>query len=60
MILKGLNIFLNDEKITYNDLSRYAWIITDGHYKVVSALNVSLSQLETSIDDPYVDKKDFI
>lgn len=58
--IKRFSNFLSGEKITENDLGKYAWVVTDGHHRVVSALNVGLPQLRTSIDYSYVDEKDFI
>jgi len=52
--------FLSGENITHNDLGKYVWVVTDGHHRVVSALNAQLPKLETSIDYSYVDEKDFI
>lgn len=50
--------FLSGEKITNDDLGKYAWVLTDGHHRVLSALNADLKQLETVIDYSYVDDKD--
>lgn len=50
--------FLNGEKITKQDLGKYAWIVTDGHHRVISALNAGLTELKTSIDYSYVDDED--
>jgi hypothetical protein len=58
--IERFKYFLSGEKITEDDLGRYAWVVTDGHHRVVSALNVGLPQLKTSIDYSYVDEKDFI
>jgi hypothetical protein len=58
--IERFEYFLSGEKITEKDLGKYAWVVTDGHHRVVSAFNVGLSQLKTSIDYSYVDEKDFI
>ncbi len=58
--MERFEYFLSGEKIKDNDLGEYAWVVTDGHHRVVSALNVGLSQLKTIVDYSYVDEKDFI
>lgn len=58
--IERFEYFLSGEKIRKNDLGKYAWVVTDGHHRVVSALNVGLPQLKTLIDYSYVDEKDFI
>lgn len=52
--------FLNGKKIKEKNLGEYVWVVTDGHHRVVSALKIGLPKLETIIDYPYVDEKDFI
>ena len=52
--------FLSGKKITEKNLGEYAWVVTDGHHRVVSALEVGLPKLETTVDYSYVDEKDFI
>jgi len=58
--IERFEYFLSGEKITDNYLGRYVWVVTDGHHRVASALDVGLTQLKTSIDYSYVDEKDFI
>ena len=52
--------FLNGENITTKDIGKYAWIVTDGHHRVFSALKVGLPELKTILDYSYIDDNDFI
>lgn len=58
--IERFDYFLSGEKITENNLGEYAWVVTDGHHRVVSALEVGLPRLKTIVDYSYVDEKDFI
>lgn len=58
--IERFGYFLSGEKISKDDLGKYAWVVTDGHHRVISALNVALPQLKTSIDYSYVDEEDFV
>lgn len=58
--MERFECFLSGENIKVEDIGKYAWVVTDGHHRVVSALNIGLPQLETSIDYSYVDEKDFM
>ena len=52
--------FLSGNDITINDVGRYAWVVTDGHHRVISALIAHLPFLKTILDYSYIDENDFI
>lgn len=50
--------YLNGNKVKRKDLGKYAWKITDGHHRVLSALANNLEYVETEIDYSYVNDED--
>jgi len=47
--------FLNGDPITDKDINKYAWIVTDGHHRTVSAINSELPYIETKLDHSYIE-----
>ena len=50
--------YLNGEEIQKSDIGKYAWILTDGFHRTLSALEVGLERIPTEIDYSYVNDED--
>jgi hypothetical protein len=47
--------FINGIQISEKYFGKYAWIVTDGHHRTITALNNELPYLETKLDYSYID-----
>ncbi len=52
--------FLSGVELKSSDIGEYAWVTTDGHHRVLAAIEANLPYLETKLDPVYLgDARDY-